>query len=392
MTPRSNDKSDRVRLLIDEAAAADIPAQDDSREWAKSQRAFISSVMTELAAERRAVADGARNVGVRPVMFEDFGGRDDDPGAAYLAEVRSSAIYLGIIGRRYGKPLKSRFSATHTEYRQAEESGLRICVWALDTNDREGPEQSFLDEVRTFHVANVFGSASDLRQQVERRLREIAAEDLSPWCKLGNVIFRATRIVDRGDEIDVEARVRSDEVGHALEAMRGDQWGRGFEGGFTWEGRSRGVAVRAIETVTTTARSKLCRLRLEPRENRRDPFLDVSCGRFSPEDLTEIGLRATLFGEQNPLENQHLGFAAEIPNPLEPLVGRRMSEETVRPIANLLLLEALVGSGRATRIVRLTLGVPIRDRRKMVLGWVGARRFSNEEPREFEISGEVVLP
>ena len=98
------------------------------REWAREKRAFISSVMAELVAERQAAAAGVRTVGLRAVMFEEFGGRDADPEEAYLAEVEGSDIYIGILGRRYGKPLKSRFSATHAEYIHAEKHALRMAV------------------------------------------------------------------------------------------------------------------------------------------------------------------------------------------------------------------------------------------------------------------------
>ena len=63
-------------LLIDRAAAAELPRDETVREWARDKRAFISSVMAELGEERAAAADGVRSVGARPVMFEEFGGRD----------------------------------------------------------------------------------------------------------------------------------------------------------------------------------------------------------------------------------------------------------------------------------------------------------------------------
>jgi hypothetical protein len=79
-------------LLIDRAAAAELPSADGVREWAHEKRAFISSVMAELAPERRTAAAGVRGVGGRAVMFEEFGGRDADPEEAYLAEVRTLAV------------------------------------------------------------------------------------------------------------------------------------------------------------------------------------------------------------------------------------------------------------------------------------------------------------
>src|ERR1700688_2060375 len=127
--------SDSGLLLIDRAAAAELPSAEGVREWAREKRAFISSVMAELVAERQAAAAGVRTVGLRAVMFEEFGGRDADPEEAYLSEVQGSDIYIGILGQRYGKPLKTRFSATHTEYLHAEKHALRSAVWTSSATD-----------------------------------------------------------------------------------------------------------------------------------------------------------------------------------------------------------------------------------------------------------------
>ena len=118
-------------LLIDRAAAAHVPQDSDVREWALDKRVFISSVMAELGEEGAAAANGVRSLGARPVMFEEFGGRDADPLDAYLGEVETSQIYVGILGQSYGRPLPTRFSATHTEFRHAEQQGLRMAVCRL---------------------------------------------------------------------------------------------------------------------------------------------------------------------------------------------------------------------------------------------------------------------
>lgn len=65
---------------------------------------------------------------------------------------------------------------------------LRIAVWTSSAPDREGHERSFLEEVRTPHVVPPFRAADELQRQVYERIRAIAAEDLVPWCKLGNVV------------------------------------------------------------------------------------------------------------------------------------------------------------------------------------------------------------
>src|ERR1700730_13126466 len=111
-------------ILIDRAAAAELPSDEVIREWARDKRGFVSSVMTGFGDERQAAVEGLREVCLRPVIFEEFGGRDADPEQAYLAEVEASDIYVGILGKRYGKQLKSGFSATQAEYIHSHIHGL----------------------------------------------------------------------------------------------------------------------------------------------------------------------------------------------------------------------------------------------------------------------------
>jgi hypothetical protein len=376
-------------LLIDRAAAAELPSPESVREWAHEKRAFISSVMGELAPERQAVAAGIRSVGLRPVLFEEFGGRDADPEGAYLAEVAGSDIYVGILGRRYGKPLKTRFSATHEEYLHAAKHALRMAIWTSPATDREGHEQAFLDEVRTFHVVPEFRSVDDLQRQVGERMRAIAAEDLAPWCKLGNVVFRSIEVDDRGETLNVKARVRDDAVARTLEEARGDKWNRGIKARFTWSGRSKFVKVAGVQVKTTAARSRMFSLELEVGEAPQDHFLEMSFGNKSPADLTEIGLRTALFGDPNPLSDQHMWSPVELDDPLKPLREDPVSEEIIRPLAELLVTDALVGTGRARAIREFRLGVPIRGYRKLTLSWEPPNRYSNEPAATRSITGEV---
>lgn len=110
-------------LVLDRAAAAEQPSPEDLRAWTAEQRVFISSVMAGLEEERAAVAEAVAGLGAEPVWFERFGGRDDDAETAYLSEVASSSVYVGLLAERYGRPLPSRYSATHLEYREAEQRG-----------------------------------------------------------------------------------------------------------------------------------------------------------------------------------------------------------------------------------------------------------------------------
>ena len=376
-------------ILIDRAAAAELPSVENIREWALDKRVFISSVMSELAAERLAVAASIRTEGLTAVMFEEFGGRDADPQDAYLAEVDTADIFVGILGRTYGKPLKTRFSATHTEYLHAEKASLRIAMWTTDTNEREGPEQSFLDEVRTFHVVPPYRSVLDLETQVGQRLRSIAAEDLAPWCKLGQIVFRASEVDDHGDHIFVTARVKDDSVGRALEGTRGgDGWSSAKGLRLTWAGRSKQVDVDKVRVTSTSARSRTFRIELSVTE-RRGRGLEYSMNGLSPDDLTDVALRMVLFGEQNPLTRQHMGFAVEMDDPLQSLRDNPVSEEIIRPLSELFVTDVLVGSGKAERVVTFKLGIPVRQRRSLFLQWETPRRHINDRATIRELKGEV---
>lgn len=383
---------DSDALLIDRAAAAELPRDESIRAWARDKRVFVSSVMDELPDEREAAAEAIRTVGAQPVMFEEFGGRDANPVDAYLDEVETSDVYLGILGRRYGSLLPTRFSATHTEFQHAEQRGLRMAVWTLRAEDREGPQQAFLDEARTFYVVPAFREPAELSRQVEERLRKIAAEDLAPWSKLDHVVFRASEIRQEGTGITVTARIQTDDVAHALENFAPDEFGQGHECRFTWVGRSRYVRVAQVGTTTTTAHSTSIRLQLEVIDQKGDMLANVSFEGLEPADLTEAALRTALFGEPNRLSSRGMGFLAELPDPLQPLRDARVADEIVRPLAELMIVDGLVGSGRVARIKKFRLGNPVRGLRRIEFEWepAGGLWHSRREPSR-KLEGRVEL-
>jgi hypothetical protein len=382
-------------VRIDFASAAETLPEEEVRAWAREQRVFISSVMQELKDERAEVARRIEALGAEAVLFERFGGRDDPPEQAYLHEVASSTIYLGILGRSYGKQLPSRYSATHQEYLEAEERGLRICVWVSEAEDREGHQAAFVSEAQTFHTTGRFASSAELAEDVERRLRRIAAEDLSPWVKLGELVFRAGAIKESGDTVEITARIRDQEILGRLEAMRPDRWGPSDETSFVGRAVCRRVLVQDVATLTTAGAATEVEITLRAQEARRDSLWDVTLsegGRtYSPIDLTDIGLRSGLFGEETGL-GELSAHMAEVGNPLQPLGGMRVPEEVVGPVARLLVTEALVCGGRASRISRFRLGPPAAGRRRLEVGWRGIPRHRGAEAEGRGVEGYMSWP
>ena len=388
---------DEEPLIIDRAAAAVRLSREDVREWAADKRVFVSSVIEGLEAERRAVAQAIREIGAEPVWFEEFGARDQDPEQAYLSEVDLSDVYVGILGSRYGgQNPTTGYSATHAEYLRAVERGLRISVWVLDVDDMAGHQRDFLSEVRAYFTTETADGPERLAARVAARLEVIASEDVAPWCKIGNVILRASSIRDDGETIAVEANVRDQDVAHALRGLRPD----GYNGvarpvpvvyGDT-VAAARPASVENEVTAGTSTRF-LVKLTRETRQQGQgvlgEASFNTGTSTYSPDDLTEIGMRTALFGEPNPLGR--MGFMAEIPGPLTAVQQGSVTEENLRPILRLGLVEALVGSGRASRVAQLLVGPRSRDgQRRLLLEWESPGRYGQPGDRR-QVEGPVVL-
>lgn len=377
-----------MTLSIDVAAAAVRLTEADLQAWAADQRVFISSVMGDLTVERSAVAEAIAQLGAHPIWFENFGGRDDDAQDAYLGEVASSSVYLGILARTYGRLLKSRLSATHEEYREAERLGLRISVWVHADEDFQGDQRTFVDEVRLFHTTGRFTTGSDLAASVTKRLQQVAAEDLSPWLKLGDVLFRAHRVDDDGKTMIVHASVHSPRVIAILEGLRPGPWAGKRETRVTYGGRSYAVRVRTVTTRVTTARATGVEISMERASDLEKSGMAVALSingtTYSSDDIIEIGIRRALFGE--PVPRGLFSFGGEIGDPLTQMPQERLATEIHNSVLGLLITEALVSTGHASRVTRIRIAPAGPNGRRTVLTWVG-RSDRGESGAERTVEG-----
>lgn len=355
-------------LHIDLRSAAKKPGPHELAAWASDQRAFISSVMNELKTERAQVAAAVRGLGVQPVWFEGFGGRDSDPEDAYLAEVSSSSIYIGLLGHEYGRMLKSRLSATHAEYRRAELSGARICVWTKDDAEPPADELRFLQEIQTFHVTNSFQSPDELSALVRERLIGLAAEDLTPWLKVDHVVIRASAIHDTSKDVTVSATVHDPAIVSALESLRPNFWSNDVHK-VSFAGRSRNLQLKRVETTVISSQTTQVELGFAPAGSEDDKPMSFSFtgAEYSIDDVVEINLRKALFGTKGPSGLAIVG--GTIKDPLEPLRKQRPPEEVLRPLIHLLVTEALVGTGQAAFVTRVRLSQPFDHERRILVEW-----------------------
>jgi hypothetical protein len=340
-----------------------------------------------LEVERNACVEGISAVGAVPVLFENFGGMDDDPEAAYLDQVARSDIYVGILGTRYGTPLKSGYSATHAEYDEAMARGLRTSIWNSD-KELDGRQRDFLNEIRVFHTTGSYSSAEDLAQRIVKRLTVIGAESIAPWVKVGAAIFRATSVQDDGRQITVKARIRDNAVAASLESRRpGNSFGRNSETRITWPGSTSPVRIATVTSETTSSQSRTITIVGNRGSENRANHLEMAFEGRSPEDLTELAMRVALLGEPNPLGT--MSFLAAAENPLHGIASLRLSEDSFEQIALLLITEELVGRRGAGHITQFRLGPQRLGHRRLRLGWLPARRYQNQDPVERVIEGDT---
>jgi hypothetical protein len=377
-----------MSLIVDFAAAPRRLADDEFEVWAQGQTVFLSSVMSELSSERRAVAEHLESFGLTVRWFEEFGGRDDNAEDAYLSEVRSCTVYLGLLADSYGAILASGpyagFSATHAEYLEARTQGKRISFWARSSAERrDGHARRFLIEVQVFHVTGSFQGADDLAGRVERRLREIAAEDLAPWVKFEDVIIRASRVDVDSNIISVLARIQDSAVRRALVEI-----GRGRrESAVTYGDRSGVGRIQNLSEASVSSAFTDVTIEAQVAWATGADATAMGTSGYSADDLTEIAMNVGLLGEAIPDVLGRMTFLVDDSDPLAELQTMAIPEGAAQPLARLLLVERLVGGRRASAVDRFSLGPAHGGERQLELSWWEPRRYSNVEPSLRSISG-----
>jgi Domain of unknown function (DUF4062) len=151
-------------------------------------RSFPAGGKSYVAEVERAVAD-AGHVSVDMAGFPAA----DQPAARLCAErVRSCEVYVGVLGTRYGSPVRDQpeVSYTELEFDIATEAGLPRLVFLLDTAAADvgipvgeltdhafgARQEAFRRRVQASGlVTGSFANPDQLGKLVERSLRELAA-------------------------------------------------------------------------------------------------------------------------------------------------------------------------------------------------------------------------
>ncbi len=141
-----------------------------------ARRAFISSVMRDFAPERLAAKEAITRLRHQPVMAEDFGAQPNSSQTACLEGVRSSDIYIGIYGERYGYVAPgSGLAATEEEFQEARRRGMPILCF-----EKKGPKEpsqnAFLQKIKAYETGYAFAffeSPDELKMQIVQALNDL---------------------------------------------------------------------------------------------------------------------------------------------------------------------------------------------------------------------------
>ena len=326
------------------------------------------------------------SIGATPVMFEGLGPLDVSADQAYLAGVRSSEVYVGMWGPRYGVRMPDGYSATHAEYREAERNGLRLCLFVHGeaSGEMDGAQRDLIQGARNLYTTSSWSDPADLQQRVVRRLQDLAAEELAPWVRVGRALFRAREISSDGRTISVIANVRSDAV-HAELARLRDSRASGVAFASPTDALSVQVADLSTRTISTIAHEE--RLTLVAQE-RRSSSMRAAVNGLPADEVARRALSDGVFGTST-LSSQASWLAPPI-DPFAPLRGSGLDESVLRPIARLLFGEQLIADGSASRIDSFALGPAQQGGRRLQATWTPPQIYVNQpDPTQLSIDGTV---
>lgn len=190
-------------LLLDQKVTIKKPTMAQVREWASTQRVFISSTMRDLAEDRQIAKSLIKHLGAEPRMYEDWV-KDEESREAYIDEVRRCTIYLLLLGERYGTPdVSSGYSPTHQEYNEALNSGKPILAlqnYSIPQSEKEPRLREWISELEANRVVTRYNNLAELKKKLSDGLKDFALERLAQWVKINHMIFHAQSIEDSGQD------------------------------------------------------------------------------------------------------------------------------------------------------------------------------------------------
>ena len=281
-------------LLIDRDSVPEPLSAERYRAWLGRNRVFISSVMDDqLTPYRAAVRSYLTRHDGHPVMWETMVPQDIPPDQAYLSGVEQSRVFVLMMGERYGKRDKTRYSPTQQEANHAEKHGKTRLLFTLP-GERDEPSTDWLGSMYAVTSAAAVASPEDLVDQLEAVLRRIAAEQQRHWIKLGRYVFpglvKSESHAQSGEVFQVTARLQSHRIRQELPGTIRQSFR------LTWPNQSVLVLVEKVTSVSEYESDEDVKLTCRLHASQGDQ-MPITVDNAGPSDQARLWLRRAVFGE-----------------------------------------------------------------------------------------------
>ncbi|MCU0645082.1 MAG: DUF4062 domain-containing protein, partial [bacterium] len=183
-------------------------------------KVFVSSTIYDMTAERDAVEQAIRAVGMEPIMSErTMGAYSASSQATLVKKIENSEIYVLVLGKRFGFQFEDGTSVTKFEYQTAQKNNRLIFVYSMP-GEKEPLQAEFARDVGDFKTGRFWyepKDAIDLGRQLKKDLQEYLNEffiehfdrERQPLCDLPAPL----RFIGRKDELtELEALVLSEGI------------------------------------------------------------------------------------------------------------------------------------------------------------------------------------
>ena len=319
-------------------------------------------------------------------MFEeDLGAQDIPADQAYLSGVRSSEIYLGLFGARYGVRMSDGNSATHAELLEAERHGLRLCIFVNGegSGDMDAAQRDLIAGARNLYTTSPWSTPADLGDRVRRRLEDIASQELAPWVRVGRTVFRAEALTSDGQTVTIQADILSPAVHAELVRLRDSRATISFAS--PNEARSAAVDGLTTRTVSNGRHEETLTLSVNERARNRQV---MSINNVPADEVTRRALSDGLFGTDE--LGGMVSWAQHRIDPFAELRGLALDDSVLRPVARLLFGERLLADGIADRIDAFALGPSHQGSRRLHAAWTPPQVYTNApDPEPASVDGTV---
>lgn len=162
---------------------------------------FISSTITECAAEREAARRAILSLNFTPVQFEREGARAEAPRAFYLRKLQGAQIVVAIYRNSYGwvdEPKGMTISGLEDEYREATRLGKDFLAYVLKAApDRNARLTSMLDELKSGpNTLYFYEEGEDLEDRIRDDITALVSERVVRSQGVGSVASSAASLLD----------------------------------------------------------------------------------------------------------------------------------------------------------------------------------------------------